>query len=368
MKDRPFFCTLPWTGLDISAQGTIKPCCKFSTGISKNLLDYEGNDVLLQVRKTFLEGGKPEQCKRCWQDEDAGLPSKRQLDHQYVLAPDTTLDHVKVLALTFGNVCNLACVTCSSASSSRWAADERKLNAEFPHLKLYAHDQHYRSSNFVDAIIDRCEQLRHLEISGGEPFFSDRNLHLDLLARIPRPENVKIHYITNCTIFPDSDFWQIWRKFRHIDIQLSLDATHERFEYLRYPASWSDVWQNVQKYRSCPDIQLSISHTVSWINVLGLDQFISWCVRENLPRPYIGPVSRPEFLSVKSLPTAAKQHVRANLSQGKHVETQKILEYMSTDTADCFDQGKKWLQALDRLRHSDCLTVFPELQPILDLK
>lgn len=361
------FCTLPWTGLDVRTQGGIKPCCKFATAITKNMAEYEQVDLLKQVKQTFLDGGKPVECQSCWQDEAAGLPSKRQLDHQYILAPDADLDQIKVISLTFGNICNLACVTCSSANSSRWAVDERKLSGRFPHVKIYGHDKHYRNNDFIDQIVARSKHLIHLEIAGGEPFFSDREIHLNLLSRIPFPQQVKIHYITNCTIFPDGDFFDLWRKFRHVDMQLSLDATGRRFEYLRYPADWSQVWQNVKKYRDETDIQLSISHTVSWINVLGLDDFISWCLIENLPRPYINPVSRPDFLSVISLPLSAKNYVRDRLRTGVHSETQKMLTYMMADSVRSFDTGRKWLNALDQIRNLDCRSIFPELLPILDL-
>ena len=366
MIQHPHFCSLPWIGLDINAQGCIKPCCKFSTSVGKDLIGYDRSDLLAQVKQTFLHGGKPEQCKRCWQDEAAGLPSKRQLDHQYVLEPNTGLENVKVIALTFGNICNLACVTCSSVSSSRWVMDERKLAGQFEHLKMYSHDQHYRNVDFIDQIIDRCHDLRHLEISGGEPFYSDRDTHLALLSRIPHPEQVKIHYTTNGTIFPDSEFWNIWRKFRHIDIQLSIDGIEDRFDYLRYPARWTEVWENVQHYRDRTDIQLSISHTVSWLNLLALDDFISWCMQSNLPQPYIGPVSRPAFLSVQTLPPHAKSYVHDRLFTKTHLETQKMLHYMSIGQHDCFDQGIRWVVALDRLRHLDFLSVFPELAPIVD--
>lgn len=370
MTDRPYFCTLPWTGLDVNAQGIIRPCCKFSADVSDNLQDYYQSEILHQVRETFLQGGKPQQCRRCWQEEAAGLPSKRQLMHQHVLAPDTALENVKTIALTFGNICNLACVPCNSSSSSRWLQDERKLVQGFGNLgKMFTHNTHYKDQDFVDAIIECSEHIEYLEISGGEPFLSNRDLHLDLLARIPHPEKVKIHYVTNGTIFPDPEFWETWRVFRHVDMQVSIDATGKRFEYLRYPASWPDVLANVRRYRDATEIQLSISHTVSWINLLGLDDFVIWCLKERLPLPYIGPVRSPNFLSVQSLPQSAKDYVQGRLGNGKWLGTKQIIDYMNLqDQSEFFDQGLEWLRALDRLRNQDCWQVFPELAPLIDTR
>jgi MoaA/NifB/PqqE/SkfB family radical SAM enzyme len=367
MKDRPFFCTQPWTGLDVSPQGNIKPCCKFSTDISKNFAEYDAHELLQQVKQTFLDGGKPSQCQRCWQDEAAGLPSKRMIDQTHVIKPGTQLDHVKMIGLTFGNICNLACVTCNSSSSSRWLQDERKVIKQFKHLdKIHTHDMHYRDSNFIDDITARCKHLEYLTIGGGEPFLSDRNLHLDLLTRIPHPEKVKIHYVTNGTVFPDNEFWKVWRKFRHIDIQLSLDAIDKQFEYLRYPANWSEVLHNIEQYQQQKQIQISISHTVSWLNVLRLDDFAIWCMKQQLPMPYVGPVNHPNFLSVKSLPAEAKNYVNKCLCGGKWQGTKKILDLMFTDDqSKFFDQGIQWLRALDRIRNNNFQEVFPELISVI---
>lgn len=360
------FCSLPWVGVDIDPQGNFKPCCKFSMPVSSNFSEYDHSKLLQQVKHEFRSGIKPEQCSRCWQDEAAGLPSKRQLDHQYVLPLDPDLGSLKILSLTFGNVCNLACVTCNSAASSRWISDEHKLAGQFDHIQIKKHHLHYRDQKFIDEILQRSKDLVHLEIHGGEPFLNNRDLHLGLLRNLENASQIKIHYITNASIYPDPEFWEIWKKFRHIDIQLSIDGTHDRFEYLRYPAQWKSVHDNVLRYQQQSHVQISISHTVSWINLIYMDDFITWCVESGLPRPYIGPVSRPDYLSVKSLPATAKQYAQHLLADAQWPETRKMLAYMwHTDQSDFFDQGLGWLKALDNIRTNDLISAFPELQPMI---
>lgn len=369
MNQSDLFCSLPWVGLDINSQGNLKPCCKFSVPVASDFGDYDLNPLLDKVKQQFQSGLQPKECSRCWKDEAAGLPSKRQLDHQYVLPPKPDLGSTKVLSLTFGNVCNLACVTCSSASSSRWVADEQKLADQFDHIQIKKHHTHYRDQKFIDEVIRRSEDLVHLEIHGGEPFLSDRNLHLGLLKKLPDPSKIKIHYITNATVFPDPEFWKVWQNFRHIDIQLSIDGIHDRFEYLRYPAEWNLVHDNILRYQQQSDIQISISHTVSWINLIYMEDFISWCVESDLPRPYIGPVSHPNFLSVKSLPRSAKEYAQDFLADAQWPETQKMLAYMwDTDQSEFFDQGVRWIRALDNIRATDHVRTFPELQPMIHSK
>lgn len=363
------FCSLPWVGIDINAQRQFRPCCKYSQSLGDRLDDYLSSDHLARLRADFLDNKKPPGCKRCWDDEAAGLHSKRQLDQQYVLKGDLTRDSVKILAMTFGNTCNLACVTCNSFASSRWAQEESRLARQFPSWIFghrYSHNKFYRDQDFMQQLLDASDQLIHLEISGGEPFYASADIHKQFLRSLPNPGNIKIHYITNATVFPDEEFWSIWQQFRHIDIQLSLDGTQDRFEYLRYPAVWAEVNHNIKKYQERSHIQISISHTVSWLNLIYLNDFIAWCRAQQLPDPYLGPVAQPHYLSVKCLPPSTKDHVRRLLA-GTGPEMDRMLDYMDQeDLSHQWPRARQWIQMLDSTRSTAVMSVFPELMAILD--
>lgn len=360
------FCSLPWTGIDISPQGQFKPCCKYSQNIATDIKSYISSDHLKELQQKFLNGEKPAGCKRCWDDESSGLPSKRQIDRIYSFnGQDPSLDSWKILSMSFGNTCNLACVTCNSLSSSRWAIDEKKLhnNSKFLDRKIYIHKQFYRDNGFMSDLLDRCQDLIHVDIPGGEPFFADKDIHKRFLRSLSHPEKIKIHYTTNGTVFPDEEFWDIWKKFRHIDIQISIDGIGEKFEYLRYPAKWQTVQENVRRYQEYSDcIQISISHTVSWLNILDLQNFIDWCRDNNLPDPYIGMVSNPDYLNVKSLPIGIKKMIRESFDDTAHHEVIKSLEYMdSEDLQMFFDKGRDWITSLDLIRKTNFSNIFPEI-------
>ena len=114
-------CYHPWVGLDISAQGDFRPCCKYNGTFGLSLKEYENNPSLQKLQQDFLNGERPSGCQRCWSDEDSGLPSKRTIDNVYFFndqVPD--MKSYKVLSLPFGNTCNLTCITCNPESSSRW--------------------------------------------------------------------------------------------------------------------------------------------------------------------------------------------------------------------------------------------------------
>ncbi len=361
------FCSLPWTGIDINPQGGIKPCCKYKQTIACNINEYLDSEHLQTVRSQFLNGERPSGCQRCWDDELAGLLSKRQIDQQYSFGGQSPgLDSWKILSIAFGNTCNLSCVSCSSVSSSKWASDEKKLHrmGKFLDRKIHSHQQFYLDKKFMSGLVDRCQDLVHIDIPGGEPFFADKEIHKNFLRSLSAPEKIKIHYTTNGTIFPDEEFWNLWKNFRAVDIQLSIDGVGKKFEYLRYPAEWNSVLENIKRYQDRNEkIQISVSHTLSWLNLVDLDNFIRWCREIGLPDPYIGVVSTPTFLDIRCLPISVKTKIKQFLANSRYPGVHKILSYMETENlSEQFDQGLDWVNSLDQIRKTDFTSTFPEIQ------
>lgn len=367
-------CYHPWVGLDISPQGEFKPCCKYTVPIANNISDYQNSIELDKLKNDFLLGKQPAGCARCWRDEDAGLPSKRLLDNEYVFENlEPALDGIKVLSLPFGNTCNLACRICNSYSSSRWSAEETKLKQYFPDIIINQHNKFYKDPNFIKSIVDSFSTIKHVEFPGGEPFFADQDLHYDFLLELVKrnPENISLHYITNGTKFPNESLMSIWKRFKKIDIQISIDGTRNQFEYNRWPAVWSDVLLNVGKYTALQglnkNIQLSISHSVSIFTICYLPEFINWCVKNHLPDPYLGLVSRPDYYSITVLPKETKEHIENKFKSYKNL--QPIVKAMwAKDDSKLLDTTIKYVKILDKQRSQNFAETFPELYQLLGEK
>lgn len=362
-------CYHPWVGLDISPQGEFKPCCKYKRTVGKTLDEYQSSTELKILQQEFLKGQQPEGCERCWRDEDAGLPSKRVLDNTYIFQNQTpTLDSLKVLSFPFGNTCNLACRICNSYSSSKWARSEQELKKTFDEIKIYSPSTFYKNRQFVNSIKDLCQDLIHLEIPGGEPFYADEEIHYDFLNHFKNPEKVSIHYTTNGTRYPDNDMLSLWDKFRQVDIQLSLDGTRQQFEYNRWPAAWPNVLFKLGKYLSLrhskPNIKLSISHTVSIFTVYYLPEFLDWCAQYKLPNPYFGLLTKPLYYNIAVLPRAAKQAIEDKFKP--YPQLKPIVEDMwANDYSDQLDTTIKYVKILDKQRNQSFANVFPELYNLL---
>ena len=356
--------------LDISTQRQFKPCCKYKNVLGDSVTSYYENPELSIIREQFQQGVKPSGCVRCWDDEASGLPSKRQLDWEYVLEKTPpSIDSIKILSFTFGNTCNLACRTCNSAVSSGWVVEERKLRAYIPALKSYDHNKFYKDTSFINDIKNISGDCVHIELHGGEPFIAGITEHLDFLDWVlsNHPATVSLHYITNATVFPNSEFFDRWQHFKQVDIQLSIDGTDSKFEYIRWPANWDNVYANVKKWKivqcASNNIRISVSHTVSIFNVYYLPEFVKWCLQNKLGKPYLGMVSTPLHYNIKVLPVLVKSAIRVKLAK---FHFDNVVEYMdSDDLSEHMSDTLLYTTALDATRNQCFNMAFPEIYKLL---
>lgn len=364
------FCYHPWVGLEINPQREFKPCCKYNQVIAKNLDDYANSAHLSKLREDFLNGVKPQGCSRCWNDESAGIESKRQLDFRWIFNRQVQdLNKFKVLSLAFGNTCNLSCRTCGSFSSSRWAYHEKKLkNTSLDIKQIYKHHKFYKDANFIGDIKKISDNLVDITFPGGESFITGIREQLDYLDYLIAngAENIALTYITNITTFPSDAFWSRWKKFRQVTIQMSIDGTGERFEYIRWPANWAECYANSKKYQQAQqqnsNIKLAISHTVSVFNIFYLPEFFMWCVKEKLPEPYLGMVEFPPYYNVQVLPGMVKDKIKSKLAISKF---NNVVNFLTAKNTDGFSETQKWIRTLDVQRAQNFNQVFPELKDYL---
>jgi radical SAM protein with 4Fe4S-binding SPASM domain len=276
------FCYSPWTNIDIDPQGDITPCCKFQKQYydqklniqTHSIIEYSNSQLVNKVKQEFQQGVWPQGCERCRIEEENGIQSKRQLDYirwkDYYESYDLASNKFITTSIAFGNTCNLKCITCNPYSSSRWQKEYYDLyGKDIPHFKFY-------KKNFVQDFINQAPDIVHLDIPGGEPFLSGVAEQQDLLRyyiNANSANRISLHYTTNAQIFPDDIWRQLWSHFKEVDIQISVDAIGARYEYIRYPARWDLLVNNVTKYQAYqqPNIRLSVSHTVSAYNIYYLE-------------------------------------------------------------------------------------------------
>jgi len=371
------FCYAPWTNIDISPTGDISPCCKFlydkyNTPVhniqNNSINEYMKGDVLDTVKSQFLKNQWPAGCERCRIEEENGIKSKRQLDYirwnSYYQTYDFSKSHLLTASIAFGNACNLKCITCNANASSTWRKEWKSIhNVDIKPL-------HFKHSNLVQEVINLTkDELIHFDIPGGEPFISGVNEQkyiLKSLIESGQSKNISIHYTTNVTKFPDDSWWELWKHFKEIDMQLSIDSTDSHFEYIRYPADWESVNKNIQRYKaaekSIDNLRLSISHTVSAFNIFYIGDFFKWCDTEKLPKPWLGRVHSPEYMRPSVWPHDAKDKIIRKLNESCHPDVKDWIKLLkNTDDSDKFSKFLDNLYKHDGYRNLDFSKTFPEM-------
>jgi len=123
-------------------------------------------------------------------------------------------------------------------------------------------------------VIDRAQSMTGIVVGGGEPVlnFSTETLLLNLNS----DQFVSVHF--NGTVLPQQSFLDKSSRLPHIRYVFSIDGVGERFEYLRWPAQWDQVVQNVLwLFKNAPDnVEFGVNITISQLNRYYQDEIIDW--------------------------------------------------------------------------------------------
>ena len=367
------FCYSPWTNIDLSPVGVMSPCCKFQTAEytksyniqTDNFDKYIKSDFLKQVKHELSNGDWPVGCARCRIEEENNIDSKRVLDYtrweDHYKNYNLNSDKFITASIAFGNTCNLKCITCNPISSSRWQKEYKDLhNVDIKHFKFYKKD-------FVQNFITSAPEVIHIDIPGGEPFLSGVDEQKELLKHYintNRAQDITLHYTTNVTIFPDDEWWELWKHFKEIDLQLSLDGINYRYEYIRFPGNWHEVLLNVEKYVKVKlnNFRLSVSHTVSAYNIYYLDEFFTWCKQIGLPIPWLGNVYKPVYMRPTVWPDTFKNQLISKLKRSEYVEVQNWTTLINNvDDSEHYNMFCEMLHKHDQYRGIKFKNIFPEI-------
>jgi len=390
------FCVLPWVSLETSPIGTVRPCClageeivddageKFELSTA-DLGQVQQSQYMIQLRQEFLDGKKPRTCRKCWNEERAGRTSKRMhtLDRLKHMIPDEewTVDAkpLMFLDLKLGNICNLKCRICGSWSSSTFAVEEltyvsrdeevKKNSFHYTMLKKGAWPKENETFwNQIDTIID---QIRYIEFTGGEPFMIRE--HFQLLRSIVErgiAGNVEIHYNTNGTQWPE-EAEEIWRHFKTVEIAFSIDDLDQRFEYQRTNAVWTEVQENLQRFRDLRSrhpgrIQLQVCSTINVFNVMYLESLANWIDQQGFDFIYWNMMHEAYYFSVSTLPDTAKSAVidrlkSAQVTARHRAEFDRVIEFVERGVSLDGSILRMKIEDLDWKRQQNLCDHHPEL-------
>jgi MoaA/NifB/PqqE/SkfB family radical SAM enzyme len=320
--------------------GSTKMCCMIDNSyhdmstnakhkvfyIGKSSIDENFNNEWAQTIRNDLKNGiRHQACKYCWAEEDVGRKSKRQRDNErYAYELEwklrTPFRGLAKFELNLGNNCNIKCRTCHPSISSAWMKEAYELDhkdnmtyQQYSNNMKKFHRQYDEDSPFWDDLANNLETIKQFDFYGGEPFLSKKMWEiLKICIDKGYAKDIELHYNTNGTTWPKET--ELWKSFKAINLSFSIDGIGEQFEYMRFPAQWSEVSGNMQKAREYKlnnnNISLSWCVTLSTINVYYLPEILDE-YHENFQDfgCYLNLVHGPIYFNISKLPPAVRTHV-----------------------------------------------------------
>ena len=384
---------------------SVRPCCLITKDMPKkwaitdqSLYESRNSPNWLSMRKKFAQGQfkSIDDCSICVHNESVNGTSVRQQSNlalsqqlsidivgtvKQIIADDYHAQDVYVLDYYPSNYCNLECVMCSSASSSRRQVFEVKFLNQSTRI----------TSNEVDTdFLVALHKVQVINFAGGETMMQPQfHAVLDYLIEQDLAKNITIGFLTNAT----SNTGKVNSKFRHfrnVVCSLSIDGVGEVIEYQRRGCKWSEVEVNALELMNNKEIGAVINYVLTNINVFSFMDFVDWCYGNQVGPQYkeqqrnfvtITPVFRADHLSITALPPELKHIALIRLQDGllryrvintvlSKYYSRIILQVIDIVTAAEHDESHlmnlvQLIQKEDRVSTRSLQEVVPEWAPYL---
>ncbi len=333
------FCVLPFYGIEYPNK---TPCCL----LKKN---YD----LGQIRLDMLANKKPSACKSCWSLESQNLVSDRQLKNSsvdYIWDRDIRaieddchdgkfyINHYKI---DISNICNAACVTCDRSLSSYWGSLEKSF-----FLKEISKQE-------LDIMIDYHTAIV-INFRGGESLLAKSCFYV--IEKLLEVGNTRcnLQFTTNGSIKLNKNQTALLKQFQNVNFGVSIDGTHNVFEYMRYPLKWNDINENINHLQEIGHV--SATPTLSNINLLYFSNLIRWFENNSLNYNF-NLVNEPSWFAPNVLPLKVK---KAILENEPHPVVVNCLTSHTVDNDINFEKALEEIARQDALKKIDIRTYLPE--------
>lgn len=385
-------CILPFTHMQIGNNGNVRLCCQTpyvedELGTPLNVYQHSVDEIwnsafMRTVRRSMIVGERVEHCTMCWQQEDAGGVSRRMSENALwrrglmrrelarfagwrfleslfdpfrriktdAIARDYSLLSYPIdLELEVGNTCNLKCRMCSPQFSSKiqhddvhskWHEKEGQASAGgeaakpsyYPASRLPEKKHWFKEQALIYGELLRAPKaIRHISYKGGEPLVSQEALDIvSYLGKEGRSKSLRFSITTNGTVC-NLEFLRDCSRFQVVELAVSLDSIEAQYEYIRFPAKWDVVVDNIRRFSAQRNVYLMASVTFQAYNALQIVGLFRFCDSLGLEIS-ISTLWTPSHLAVSVLPPNARR-----------VAAQRIRDYARKD---CKKKNRSRIYAL----------------------
>ena len=382
------FCILPWMHLATNASGTLRVCCNSKPG--KNFIEKQdgsfyklfrddieqawNSETYRTIRQQLLNGERPEMCERCFREEDAGISSARQSANKKWckegdVYEETAPFDIRYVDLRLGNLCNLKCRMCNPYASNQWVK-EWNANTSYNGKDISAEEKTRLSKmdwpeneKTWQNLFSIAHTVEEIYLTGGEPtIIQEQHKLLDYFIDNGTAKDIRLKYNTNLTNVP-KHLLEKWSKFKKLQLNCSIDATHELDRYIRYPSDWKTIERNFEYIRQLDNANIEIHCTVQMYNILRLPELIRWATPYN-HKIYFNILNHPEYLNIRCLPEQLKTQAHRQLLPYYELPKVKgIIDYMlAEDWSWRLPDFYNYTRTLDKGRNENLYSIVPEFE------
>jgi MoaA/NifB/PqqE/SkfB family radical SAM enzyme len=421
--DKTVFCNIPYSSVVINPDGSYRLCSlvnsfDYDMGASldfnrkeMNVLTHSFEQAIngihqKDLRKCHLKGEKHSMCSCCYDRDAIDGNSRRTHLMSYLprISPDfvspelaaTQTNYalkysgkIQSLDLRFGNLCNLACVTCGPWYSDKWYSDYEAINKTTEFLwngkTISIKDGNritggatpwWETDIWWQRFDSAMPNLLHLYVTAGEPLLVKAfSTMLERLVVAGFASNVILELDTNLTVL-NPKILDLWKHFKRVDLRISVDDTEEKYELFRYPGKFSTLDTNIKELldRNYKNVDILLTSCITPLNVFSIPVIEEYSKDLGVKRgAHFRFVDTPERLDIKKLSVAKKDFIVSYLSDFKHSKwSVKVINYLdqhrNVTSVDAETRFVDTLDKLDILRSHNWRDVFPLTNLLYNIK
>jgi MoaA/NifB/PqqE/SkfB family radical SAM enzyme len=392
-------CLAPFAFLTFDPANNVSPCPALGGSVwsfpQQPITNVWMNSSLVDFRQHMLDNQRHEICHRCWSEEAVAMPSQRMrlwdmrkdptgvdtpilgtsVTPSQVLNSESYKKGPMQLAIKVSNVCNLRCRSCNSADSVTLAVEGR-----------FYEERHGMTNNFwlketetktftdqqIDDIVALCDNVVRIEFYGGEPLL-DHQLPQLLKKLVDRglASGIQLNISTNITHRISPELIDILAQFQHLNLNLSIDGWAEKFTYLRHPANWHKVYNNIKWFielRDSNQINMSLLPvaTVTIMNVFDLPELITKLQQEFNLSVFLILAWFPFYYSIRNIPDDLSDCIATHLEKYQLNELVPIINALREPAElEHWEMFKKWNRMVDDYRAESFIDTFPKYAELI---
>jgi len=390
LKDKPYFCVLPWMHLHVNTNNVVLPCCfadhgevynEFPCSNDGDINQVLNADVFKKIRQNMLADKKTKYCEQCYKLEEYGNHSGRKhSNNKYLTAEleqsiiaktsdDGSYDiDILYFDVRFSNVCNYKCRMCGAKYSTKWYEDiDYYIKGPISSINDI--------EDYCNRNIDYLQNVKYVYFAGGEPLVQDQHYKF-LEWCVEKGLSPELYYQSNGSLihYGKWNILDLWKNFEKVTYSVSVDCFGAVGEYIRTGFDTEKVKQNLSTVCNYfgSNQEITINSTFMAYNALYITEMFDeianedWVLIENV---YPQLLIYPEHLQAKVLPDSIKQQALDKIHNSVWYEKfPEKFQALINNLKERRD-NKSWQEFVDRTkeldkkRNTNVLNVLPELTP-----